>query len=68
VPSLKSFGGTSLQARRTYRESLYPQSVLKGQFPASDVAAFDQRKAAPGTELATREPPLPRQLSAAKAD
>jgi hypothetical protein len=47
-----SFGGTSLPARRTYRESLYLQSVLNGQFRASDVAAFDQReKSPPGTAL-----------------
>jgi hypothetical protein len=53
VPSHKSFCDTSLPARRTYRENPYLQSVLNGQFPASDVAAFDQReKSARGTEVA----------------
>ena len=43
MPSQKSFYGTSLPGRHTYRESLYLQSVLNGQFSASDVAAFEQR-------------------------
>jgi hypothetical protein len=60
LPTVGKFHGAlqerhSLPGRRTYRESLYLQSVLNRQFLASDVASISARTSAPGTALTRRE-------------